>query len=116
MFFIIDLREYNVLYIIMYSLSNAKKVVNGINIFIHETNEIVIDKFIALTLENITFENSFKLAILTLTNTTNSALYGLEDLNFFDFNNFTKISLIIFMTLGKIEIIAILFLLRKFIF
>ena len=69
-----------------------------------------------LTLENITFENSFKLAILTLTNTTNSALYGLEDLNFFDFNNFTKISLIIFMTLGKIEIIAILFLIKRFIF
>jgi hypothetical protein len=37
----------------MYSLSNAKKVVNGINIFIHETNEIVIDKLISLTLENI---------------------------------------------------------------
>jgi len=69
-----------------------------------------------LTLDNITFEDSFKLAILTLTNTANSALYGLENLNFFDFNNFTKISLIIFMIVGKIEIVAILYLIRRFIF
>ena len=69
-----------------------------------------------LTLDNLTFESSFKLSILTLTNTVNSSLYGLENLNFFDLNNFTKMSLIIFMILGKIEIIAVLYLIKRFIF
>ena len=69
-----------------------------------------------LTLNNMNFENAFKLSILTLTNTTTSSLYGLDNLSFFDLNSFTKISLIIFMVFGKIEIIAILFLIRKFIF
>jgi len=69
-----------------------------------------------LTLDNISFENAFKLSILTLTNTVTSLLYGLDNLSFFDLNIFTKMSLIIFMILGKIEIIAILFLIGKFIF
>ena len=69
-----------------------------------------------LTLDNLTFENSFKLSILTLTNTVSSALYGLDNLSFFDLNNFTKMSLIIFMILGKIEIIAVLYLIKRFIF
>ena len=67
-----------------------------------------------LTLDNINFENAFKLAILTLTNTVTSPLYGLDSLNFFYLNNITKMSIIIFMILGKIELIAILFLIRKF--
>jgi len=69
-----------------------------------------------LTLDNINFENAFKLSILTLTNTVTSSLYGLDNLSFFDLNNFTKASLVIFMIFGKIEIIAIFFLIRKFIF
>jgi len=69
-----------------------------------------------LTLDNINFENAFKLSILTLTNTVTSSLYGLDNLNFLDLNSFTKMSLIIFMIFGKIEIIAIFFLIRKFIF
>ena len=69
-----------------------------------------------LTLDNLTFENSFKLSILTLTNTVSSALYGMDSLNFFDLNNFTKMSLILFMILGKIEIIAVIYLIRRFIF
>ena len=69
-----------------------------------------------LTLDNINFENAFKLSILTLTNTVTSSLYGLDNFNFLDLNSFTKMSLIIFMIFGKIEIIAIFFLIRKFIF
>ena len=69
-----------------------------------------------LTLDNISFENAFKLSILTLTNTVTSLLYGLDNLSFFDLNNFTKASLVIFMIFGKIEIIAIFFLISKFIF
>ena len=69
-----------------------------------------------LTLDNLPFENSFKLSILTLTNTATSALYGLDNLSFFDLNSFTKVSLIIFMILGKIEIIAVIYLIKRFIF
>ena len=69
-----------------------------------------------LTLDNLDFENSFKLSILTLTNTTSSALYGMEDVFFLNLNNFTKMSLILFMTLGKIEIIAVIYLIKRFIF
>ena len=69
-----------------------------------------------LALDNLTFENSFKLSILTLTNTVSSALYGMDNLSFFDLNNFTKMSLILFMILGKIEIIAVIYLIKRFIF
>ena len=69
-----------------------------------------------LTLDNLTFENSFKLSILTLTNTTSSALYGINNLSFFDLNNLSKISLIAFMILGKIEIITFIYLIKKLIF
>jgi len=69
-----------------------------------------------LTLDNLTFENSFKLSILTFTNTVSSTLYGMENLSFFDLSNFTKMSLIVFMILGKIEIIAVIYLIKRFIF
>jgi len=69
-----------------------------------------------LTFDYLTFENSFKLSILTLTNTVSSALYGMDNLSFFDLNDFTKMSLIFFMILGKIEIIAVIYLIRRFIF
>ena len=69
-----------------------------------------------LTFDNLTFENSFKLSILTLTNTVSSALYGFDSLSFFDLNYFTKMSLIIFMILGKIEIIAVMYLIKRLIF
>ena len=69
-----------------------------------------------LALDYLTFENSFKLSILTLTNTVSSSLYGMNDISFLDLNSFTKVSLIVFMTLGKIEIIAVLYLIKRFIF
>jgi len=69
-----------------------------------------------LTFDNLTFEDSFKLSILTLTNTVSSALYGLGYLSFFDLNNFTKMSLILFMMLGKIEIIAVIYLIKRLVF
>ena len=69
-----------------------------------------------LTLDSLNFESAFKLSILTLTNTVTSSLYGLDNLNFFDLNNFTKMSLIIFMILGRIEIIAMLYFIMRFIF
>ena len=69
-----------------------------------------------LTLDYLSFENSFKLSILTLTNTVTSSMYGMDNLNFFDLNNFTKMALILFMILGKLEIIALVYLIKRFIF
>ena len=67
-----------------------------------------------LSLNGIDFEASFKLSILTLMNTVNSSIYGLAA---FDFNNlhfFTKYILIFFMIIGRIELLTILLLLKKF--
>ena len=69
-----------------------------------------------LTLFNIEFENAFKLGILTLMNTVNSSLYGLQNLNFSDFSMLLKFIIIIFMIIGRIEFIAILILIKKFVF
>ena len=69
-----------------------------------------------LTFDYLSFESSFKLSILTLTNTLASSLYGFDAISFFDLENYTKISLIIFMILGKIEIIAVIYLIKRFIF
>ena len=68
-----------------------------------------------LSLDYLNFENSFKLSILTLTNTVSSALYGMDNLSFLDLNSFTKMSLIFFMVIGKIEIIAVIYLIKRFI-
>ena len=69
-----------------------------------------------LSFGGINFENSFKLSILTLMNTVNSSIYGL---NTFDFNNLhflIKYTLIFFMIIGRIELLTILLLIKKFLF
>ena len=69
-----------------------------------------------LSISGINFENSFKLSILTLMNTVNSSAYGLADLDFNNFHYFTKIFLIFFMIIGRIELISIMLIFRKFLF
>ena len=69
-----------------------------------------------LVIDSINFENSFKLSILTLTNTTNSALYGISEMNFANLLTTTKISLIIFMIIGKIELISFFLIIKKIFF
>ena len=69
-----------------------------------------------LVLDNIGFEKSFKLSILTLTNTVNSELFNIEILNFANLLTTSKISLIIFMIIGKIELISIFLIFKKIIF
>ncbi len=69
-----------------------------------------------LTLTGIEFTNSFKLSILTLMNTTTSNIYGISDFTFFDLTLFTKYFLIIFMILGRIEILTLLIVSKKIFF
>ncbi len=66
-----------------------------------------------LVLDDIGFENSFKLSILTLTNTVNSDMYGIQNLSFINLLTSSKISLIIFMIIGKIELISFFLIFKK---
>jgi len=69
-----------------------------------------------LTLSGINFENSFKLSILTLMNTVNSTMYGLGDFSFYDLHFFTKYYLILFMIIGRLELLTLLIICKKFLF
>ena len=69
-----------------------------------------------LLMDFLDFENSFKLSILTLTNTLASNIYGMEEIQFGDLFTFSKISLIIFMVIAKVELLAIFILIRKVFF
>tara|TARA_B100001057_G_scaffold11431_1_gene10902 strand:- start:81 stop:776 length:696 start_codon:yes stop_codon:yes gene_type:complete len=69
-----------------------------------------------LSIGGITFENSFKLSILTLMNTVNSSAYGLNEFNFNDLHFIIKFFLIFFMIIGRIEFLSLLLLAKKFLF
>ena len=69
-----------------------------------------------MSLSNIDFESSFKLAILTLMNTVNSSAYGLSDFNFIDLHFITKYFLIFFMIIGRVELLSLLLIAKKFLF
>ena len=69
-----------------------------------------------LSLSGLEFESSFKLSILTLMNTVNSSIYGLEEFNFNNLHFLTKYLLILFMIIGRIELLTILLLIKKFLF
>ena len=97
-----------------------------INFDFHEINKyflniliFIVSLFILsclLTLSGINFESSLKLSILTLMNTVNSSIYGLNNFDFNNLNYFIKYSLILFMIIGRIELLTILLLMKKFLF
>ena len=69
-----------------------------------------------LIIDNIDFEKSFKLSILTITNTTNADMYGVSGINFANLLTTSKLSLIIFMIIGKIELISFFLIIKKLFF
>tara|TARA_B100000965_G_scaffold2727_1_gene2148 strand:- start:12 stop:1418 length:1407 start_codon:yes stop_codon:yes gene_type:complete len=69
-----------------------------------------------LSILGMNFEESFKLGILTLMNTVNSSMYGLGNINFLELNSYSKIIMIIFMIIGRVELLTILIIIKKFIF
>ena len=71
---------------------------------------------ILLSLNSIDFESSFKLSILTIMNTVNSTAYGLSDFDFYNLNSFSKYCLILFMIIGRIELLTILIIVKNFLF
>ena len=56
-----------------------------------------------LVVDNIGFERSFKLSILTLTNTVNSEMFNMQNLNFANLLTSSKISLVLFVIIGKLS-------------
>ena len=71
---------------------------------------------IFLSLSEINFEYSFKLAVLTLMNTVNSSAYGISDFDFQNLHFITKYILIFFMIIGRIELLSLLLIAKKFLF
>ena len=69
-----------------------------------------------LIFDNIDFEKSFKLSLLTITNTTYSDMFGISKMNFANLLTSSKLSLIIFMIIGKIELISIFLIIKKIFF
>ena len=69
-----------------------------------------------LLFDTIDFEKSFKLSILTITNTTTSSMYDVEEVNFASLLTSSKLSLIIFMIIGKIELISVFLIIKKIFF
>jgi len=66
-----------------------------------------------LLVDFLDFENSFKLSILTLTNTVSSDIYSMEKIEFMNLSSFSKISIILFMVIAKVELISIFILIQK---
>ena len=69
-----------------------------------------------LTVSGISLESSFKLSILTLMNTVNSSMFDLNYFNFQELQFFTKYYLIIFMIIGRVELLTLLIICKKFLF
>ena len=127
---IYSLTKYSLNQILSFSKPNNvfmnKLMFSKINFELKEINKyfltiiiFIISLFVLtslLSLSDISFESSFKLAILTLMNTVNSSAYGLSD---FDFNNLhflTKYFLIFFMIIGRVELLSLLLIAKKFLF
>ena len=71
---------------------------------------------ILLSLFDLDFEKSIKLAVLTLMNTVNSSAYGLNEFDFQNLLYLNKLALIFFMIVGRIELLTILLLIKRFVF
>ena len=101
------------------SLNKISANITDINKYFFAIIIFIISLFlisILLTISNLDFESSFKLGILTIMNTVNSEMYDLANLDFYNFNIFGKISLIAFMIIGRIELLSVIILLKKFLF
>ena len=103
------------------SIFNSEKKITDENIKISFL--IFISFFISLFIlsgilifDNIDFEKSFKLSILTITNTTSSAMFGMESMDFINLLTTSKLSMIMFMIIGKIELISIFLIIKKIFF
>jgi len=109
----------NNVYTIKFHLIDSNIEQNDINKYFLSVLVFIISLFIItslLSIFGINFEQSFKLGILTLMNTVNSSMYGLNNFNFLELNSYSKLIMIIFMIIGRVELLTILIIVKKFIF
>ena len=95
---------------ISFKKNDANKYFLSILIFF--ISLILLSSF--LTMSGIDLESSFKLSILTLMNTVNSSMYGLNGFNFQELHFFSKFYLIFFMIIGRVELLSLLIIFKKF--
>ena len=69
-----------------------------------------------ISMSNLSFEQSFNLSILTLMNTVNSHMTDTNSIDFVEIGNLTKYFLILFMIIGRVELLSILIIFKKFFF
>ena len=85
-----------------------------LSILIFVVSLIILSSFISIS--GLSFENSFKLSILTLMNTVNSHMTELSGIYFDQMSGLTKYLIIIFMIIGRVELLSFLILFKKFFF
>ena len=93
--------------------------VNEINRYFLSIIIFIVSLFILtsfVSFSGIDFEKCLKISILTLMNTVNSSAYGINDFDFQNIHFFTKYSLILFMIVGRIELLTILLIIKKYLF
>ncbi len=69
-----------------------------------------------LSISGMFFEDAFKLGILTIMNTVNSSIFNLSNFEFSEQNNFFKLTLTLFMIIGRVELITLIILVKKYLF
>ena len=95
-----------------FEINEINKYFLSIIIFI--ISLLVLTSLVAFS--GIDFERCLKISILTLMNTVNSSIYGINDFDFQNINFFTKYSLILFMIVGRIELLTLLLIIKKYLF
>jgi len=106
-------------YITKLKFSNSKFEVAEVNKFFLTVLIFLISLTLLsflLSISGLNFENSFKLSILTLMNTVNSNMYSLDVFNFQDLHYQSKYLLIFFMIIGRVELLTIFIIFKKFFF
>ena len=109
----------NQIYLNKVSLTNSNTSKTDINKYFLTIIIFVISLFsitLLLTISEIHLENAFKIGILTIMNTVNSPMYGVSEFDFYNLSIFAKFTLIIFMIVGRIELLTIFILFKKFLF
>ncbi|MDA7552288.1 TrkH family potassium uptake protein [Candidatus Pelagibacter sp.] len=106
-------------YITKFQFTNSKLEVNEVNKFFLTVLTFIISLILLSTLlsfSGLEFEKSFKLSILTLMNTVNSDIYGLNEFNFQELHYYTKYFIMFFMIIGRVELLTFLIIIKKFFF
>ena len=107
------------IFITKLKFSNSKFEVSEVNKFFLTVLIFLISLIFLsflLSISGLNFENSFKVSILTLMNTVNSNLYSLGTFNFQDLQYQSKYLLVLFMIIGRVELLTIFIIFKKFIF